>query len=47
MERIEEFLGVDHETMKTIISSAFGIISVFLIVSIGYYLYYYFIEKKK
>lgn len=47
MEGMNEIFGIDKETMKTIVTSALGIISVFAIVSVGYYLYYFFIEKKK
>jgi len=46
MEKSESFLGLDPETMSTIIGSALTVISIFTAVTIGYYIYYYLFEKK-
>ncbi len=47
MDSINNILGVEGETLRSVISSVFGILSVFIIVSIGYYSYSYFFEKNK
>ncbi len=46
MEKSELYLGLDPETLNTIISSVLTVISIFTLVTIGYYLYHYLVEKK-
>jgi|JI9StandDraft_2_1071091.scaffolds.fasta_scaffold171804_2 hypothetical protein len=46
MEKSESFLGLDPETIATIVGTALTIVSIFLAVTIGYYLYNYLFEKK-
>ncbi len=46
MEKSKLFLKLDPETLNIIISSVLTVISIFTLVTIGYYLYYYLVEKK-
>lgn len=46
MEKFGTALGLSSETISTIISSALTIVSIFVVVSVGYYIYHFFFEKK-
>ncbi len=47
MENSDTILGLDPEVVATIISTALTIVSIFIVVTVGYYLYHFFFEKKK
>ena len=46
MENSETFLGLEPDVISTIISTTLTIVSIFLAVTIGYYVYHYLFEKK-
>jgi ABC-type glycerol-3-phosphate transport system permease component len=46
MENSETFLGLDPDVLSTIISTSLTVVSIFVAVTIGYYIYHYFFEKK-
>lgn len=46
MENSETFLGLEPDVLSTIIRTSLTIVSIFLAVTIGYYVYNYFFEKK-
>lgn len=45
LENLSSLLGLDVETMWTIVSSVLGVLSIFILVSAGYYLYSFFFDK--
>lgn len=47
MENSDAILGLDPEVVATIISTALTIVSIFIVVTVGYYLYHFIFEKKK
>jgi hypothetical protein len=47
MENSDAILGLDPEVVATIISTALTIVSIFIAVTVGYYLYHFIFEKKK
>lgn len=47
MGNSKALLGLEAETIATIVSTSLTIVSIFLAVTIGYYLYHYIFEKKK
>lgn len=46
LEKLSSSLGIEVETLWTIVSSVLGVLSIFILVSIGYYLYSFFFENK-
>ncbi len=46
MENSETFLGLEPDVLSTIIRTSLTIVSIFSAVTIGYYVYNYFFEKK-
>lgn len=47
MDDSSTFLGLDSETITTIITTALTIVSIFIVVTVGYFLYHYLFEKKE
>jgi hypothetical protein len=47
MENSDAILGLDPEVVATILSTALTIVSIFIVVTVGYYLYHFIFEKKK
>lgn len=46
MENSETFLGLEPDVVSTIIRTSLTIVSIFLMVTIGYYIYHYFFDIK-
>lgn len=46
MENSSSFLGLSPEAISSIIGSAMTIVSIFVAVTIGYYVYHYFFDNK-